>query len=165
MRIFTSWKLFRPKKKQKPIKTKYQIISLNDFMVGIVRPFARYVRRASIMGATEFIAILDCFYLFFTRFSAGASRIESTQFEVIYLQVVRASPHNANLDSNKTALSLTALARIDACNACSLYSLQSIDLIRVLIQCCWNSTHCGYQVKNLKPTEWFFVRLQWKRRD
>lgn len=29
------------------------------------------------------------------------------------LQVVRAFPHNANLDSNKTALSITALARIE----------------------------------------------------
>lgn len=60
-------------------------------MVGIVRPFARYVRRcrrrALAMEPTEPIAIFDCFFFqpyFVSLASAGASRIESTRFEVIY---------------------------------------------------------------------------------
>lgn len=57
------------------------------------------------------------------RARALASRIDSIRIRIrIHLlhQVVRASPHNANLDSNKTALSQTALARIDACAACAV---------------------------------------------
>lgn len=56
-----------------------------------------------------------------TNARARASRIDSIRIRIHLLhQVVRASPRNANLDSNKTALSQTALARIDACAACAV---------------------------------------------
>lgn len=96
-------------------------------MVGIVRPFARYIRRcrrrALAMEPTEPIAIFDCFFFSTLLRIAGFGRCQPNRINSIrshLLQVVRAFPHNANLDSNKTALSITALARIDACDACSL---------------------------------------------
>lgn len=83
---------------------------------GIVRPFARFIRRrrrrCHRRRPTKSIAIFY-FFIRFVRFGVP-TRFDSIRIHL--LQVVRASPHNANLDSNKTALSRTALARTDACS-------------------------------------------------
>lgn len=153
---------FSGPEKQKPIKTKYQIISLNDFMVGIGRPFVRFVRSVVVFGViaiamnaipSKSIAIFDCFYSVSTGAGCRSNRLNSISNRIHLLQVVRASPHNANLDSNKTALSQTScvLMMRAACACTFVRRIQSIDLIRVLIQRQWNSTHCGYHLRNLKP--------------
>lgn len=83
-------------------------------MVGIVRPFARFIRHRHRRRSNKSIAIFDCFIRFV--WFGGTGRYNSIRIHL--LQVVRASPHNANLDSNKTALSQMALARIAACGVC-----------------------------------------------